>query len=106
MSLRGPEGALVLIVAYFHLGAAIQEADLYGDTDTETWVILPRDQWPKHWHTGAKGDLRGYRNPVVRLRRALYGHPKAGLYWEQHCHQALTKCGFEKVKADRNFVVA
>jgi len=38
---------------------------------TETWVRLPEDRWPAHW--------RGkYKNPVVPLRLALYGHPDAG----------------------------
>ena len=38
-----------------------------------------------------------YKNPVTRLLH-LYGHPLAGLCWEQHCRQAITKCGFVKVK--------
>ena len=33
----------------------------------ETWVFLPRDQWPPEWSK--------YRQPVVRLDLALYGHP-------------------------------
>ena len=45
-------------------------------TATETWISLPRSQWPKEWH-----DLP-YQDPVVRLERNLYGHPLAGLYWE------------------------
>ena len=43
--------------------------------DTETWVILPEDQWPTSW-------IGKYKNPVVRLLRNLYGHPLAGLYWD------------------------
>ena len=34
----------------------------------ETWIRLPRDQWPKAWHGN-------YKDPVVPLRLALYGHP-------------------------------
>ncbi len=37
----------------------------------ETWVHIPRDRWPAHWHGK-------YTRPVVRLLRALYVHPKAG----------------------------
>eukprot|EP00971_Amphidinium_carterae_P288347 5724449-Amphidinium_carterae.1 len=32
-----------------------------------TWVRLPRDRWPESW--------KKYRDPVVPLIRALYGHP-------------------------------
>ena len=28
---------------------------------------------------------------------SLYGHPLAGLYWEDHCRKAILKCGFEPV---------
>ena len=55
--------------------------------NTETWIELPKDQWPKHWHGK-------YHRPVVRLLRNLYGHPLAGLYWEKHCHRAIVACGF------------
>ena len=57
---------------------------------SETWIELPEDQWQKSW----KGR---FKRPVVRLLRNLYGHPLAGLYWERHCHDAITKCGFERV---------
>ena len=36
--------------------------------------------------------------PVVELKVNLYGHPKAGLYWEEHCHAAIKRCGFEPVE--------
>ena len=55
-----------------------------------TYVHLPPDQWPKEWR-------HSFRRPVVRLRLALYGHPMAGLYWEQHAAAAIEKCGFEKI---------
>ena len=58
---------------------------------SDTWVQLPRDQWPK----GAGWEE--YYNPCVKLKLALYGHPLAGLYWENHCKNALAKCGFEPV---------
>ena len=34
-------------------------------------------------------------DPVVPLVRALYGHPDAGGYWEQHCDKHLRKVGFK-----------
>ena len=56
---------------------------------TVTWVRLPRDQWPKHWH--------GMKDPVCRLRLALYGHPDAGTCWERHCESKLEVAGFRPV---------
>ena len=67
---------------------AYTQCELKG---VETWVRLPRTQWPKHWHGK-------YHNPVVRLRVSLYGHPLAGLFWEQHCRDAILKCGFQPVR--------
>ena len=49
---------------------------------TETWVRLPKNK---------------YKNPVVKLRLALYGHPVLGGFWEQHCERMLKEVGFELV---------
>ena len=56
---------------------------------TETWIRLPREEWPKAW--------AGMRDPVVPLRLALYGHPDSGSHWEQHCDQALKAAGFDTI---------
>jgi len=38
---------------------------------TPTWVRLPKEHWPPEW--------RGkYKDPVVKLNLALYGHPDSG----------------------------
>ena len=50
---------------------------------TPTWVRLLEEAWPE---SGKRGN-RKLRNPVCRLKRALYGHPDAGGYWEQHCEK-------------------
>ena len=52
------------------------------------WVELPDEAWPPQI------DKRKYRRPVVRLLRALYGHPDAGTMWEKHCDTAVKKLGF------------
>ena len=52
---------------------AYTQAKLEG---TETWVRLPVHEWPKAWE--------GMRDPVCRLRLALYGHPDSGGGWEEH----------------------
>ena len=69
-------------------------ADFEGDT--ETWVELPQDRWPKEWFR-ADGSCK-YTRPVVRLLRNLYGHPLAGLWCEKHCHSKILECGYEKVQ--------
>ena len=61
-----------------------------GKDCPQTWIELPRDQWHDSW--------RGkYTRPVVVLKRNLYGHPLAGLYWFLHCEKQVQRCGFEKV---------
>ena len=57
---------------------------------TETWVKLPKERWPKEW-------VGKYRDPVVRLRLALYGHPDSGGFWEQKCDTHLQSVGFEPI---------
>ena len=34
------------------------------------------------------------RRPVVRLKKALYGHPDSGTFWEKHCDMHVRKVGF------------
>ena len=36
-----------------------------------TWIRLPRNRWPKEW-------IGVYKDPVVLLVLALYGHPDSG----------------------------
>ena len=65
---------------------AYTQAELGGNL---TWVSLPRDQWPKSW--------KKYKNPVCRLRLALYGHPLSGAFWENHCDGKLKSKGFKRI---------
>ena len=58
-----------------------------------TWIRLPRNRWPKGW-------AGKFRDPVVPLRLALYGHPDSGGLWEAHCEEKLSKVGFEPVLRD------
>jgi hypothetical protein len=58
----------------------------------ETWISIPKDRQPTWWRT------KGFKNPVVKLKLNLYGHPIAGLLWEKHCHRAIKKAGFEKIQ--------
>ena len=55
-----------------------------------TYIRLPPDRWPESWKNK-------FRDPVCPLRLALYGHPDAGGFWEQHCDKALRAVGFTPV---------
>ena len=59
------------------------QADLQGAT---TWVMLPEELWPEDWWVVSVDGPRTpkYDKPVVILKKALYGHPDAGTYWEMH----------------------
>ena len=57
----------------------------------ETWVQLPEEHWPDHW----KG--LGLWRPVVRLKKALYGHPDSGTFWEQKCDERCKAVGFRPI---------
>jgi len=51
-----------------------------------TWVLVPKELWPPHWHGK-------YKRPMCLLERALYGHPESGAHWEQHLTEAVKAIG-------------
>ena len=53
------------------------------DRDVETCVRIPKEYLPKEW------TQKGYVDPVIKLRKALYGHPDSGGLWERHCESQL-----------------
>ena len=53
--------------------SAYLQAELTGEA---TWVELPEFLWPSSW-------VGRFTRPMVLLKRALYGHPQAGLLWER-----------------------
>ena len=61
-----------------------------GEDCPETWCALPRHRWPETWEGK-------YTVPVVLLERNLYGHPRAGHYWEQHVARVCKGNGFRPV---------
>ena len=79
-------------------GHAVQQSDAeqaYTQawlTGTETWVRLPRDQWPEKWHPDKMED------PVCPLKLALYGHPDSGTDWEKYSHDHVVSVGFQPVE--------
>ena len=70
------------------LADAIQAYIQASLTGVACWVELPDEAWPP-WV-----NRKNFRRPVVRLIKALYGHPDAGTMWEKHCDQAVKKLGF------------
>ena len=56
---------------------------------TPTWVCLPPNQ--------RRGKAAKMTQPVYSLKKALYGHPDAGTYWEEKCDQHVRHVGFEPV---------
>jgi hypothetical protein len=70
------------------LGTTLRLAD--GNIQqVETWVRIPKNRQPKGWSK--------FVDPVVPLRKALYGHPDSGGYWESHCTTQLRQVGFEPI---------
>ena len=72
--------------------AAYIQADLKG---TPCWVHLPPEAWPDDPVLRAK--FEKCRKPVVQLKKALYGHPDAGTFWEEHCDTHLRSVGYEPI---------
>eukprot|EP00959_Pyramimonas_sp_CCMP1952_P109741 2295475-Pyramimonas_sp.AAC.1 len=75
-------------------GSDIQQADAkQAHTQskfrgTQTWIFLPRYEWPSAW--------RDMHNPVCPLVLCLYGLPDSGGYWEQHCEGHVISKGIIK----------
>ena len=61
------------------------------DKGTKTYVRIPKHRWPAWWHSK-------FRDPVVPLILALYGHVDAGGYWEEFCEKHVLANGFVKVE--------
>jgi len=52
------------------------------------WVVLPPTLWPKSWKD------KGMRQPVLRLRKALYGLQRSGFDWAKKAHSVLSNLGW------------
>ena len=51
-----------------------------------TWLSLPKHLRPKEWDK--------YKDPVCLLVYSLYGHPRAGQFWERHAEEKLKSIGY------------
>ena len=61
-----------------------------------TWVRLPKAWWPASWH-GL------YRDPMCRLRLALYRHPESGALWDKHLSAIFTRLGWVRQEVHPGF---
>ena len=60
-------------------------------TGPPTYIRLPKPWWPQGW-------ANKFRDPVVKLLRALYGHPRAGDIWGDKLEQELVRLEFQRVE--------
>ena len=68
-------------------GRDVEQAYLCADlSGPDTYVMLPQDMW-----TEAMWKMKC---PVVKLRKALYGHKNSGAYWDEHRDAKCKKAGF------------
>ena len=92
-------------------GATVETADAVGaytqrlldEDDDKVYIRLPKEWWP--------ASAKNIADPVFRLRRPLYGHPKAGLLWEQYLQEKIALasvtcdgqvCSWQPVEAHPN----
>ena len=79
------------------------QSSIDGDGRPATWIRLPRAWWPPEWFH-ADGSPK-FVDPVIRLRKALYGHPEAGALWEKHLKKILTELGWSPLDSHPGFWV-
>jgi len=72
------------------------QARIDGPGRPETWVRLPKQWWPASWF-GPSGEPL-YRDPLVKLQKALYGHPESGALWDKHLGRILTDLGWTRIE--------
>jgi hypothetical protein len=68
-------------------GRDVEQAYLQADMEgPPVWIVLPRELWTT--------EMKGMRDPVVRLEKALYGHKHSGVYWQKFCKAQVENAGF------------
>lgn len=87
-------GALYGVVWQADVKSAFLQALLRGNA---TWLRLPQsllDLLP--------ACARRMRGPVIKLHRALYGHPRSGADWDYHFGLQLTNSGWIQVPNEKS----
>lgn len=63
------------------------------DDNDFTFVIIPVELWLEAWRSKFDPTTK----LAVRLKKSLYGHPKAGLWWQQHLDRRLKNLGAQEM---------
>lgn len=63
------------------------------DDDDLTYVIIPVELWLDEWHDRFPAGTK----LVVRLKKSLYGHPRAGRWWQDHLDRRLRNLGAQEL---------
>ena len=63
------------------------------DDDDYTYVIIPVELWLDEWHSMFAPGTK----LAVRLKKSLYGHPKAGRWWQDHLDRQLRSLGAQEM---------
>jgi hypothetical protein len=74
--------------------SAYTQHELTPEDGPDTYIRIPR-AW-------LKGPAVAMRDPVFRLKRALYGHPRAGRIWEVHFQRVMSELGWAPIPAYPN----
>ena len=77
------------------------QSDIDKPGRPRTWLRLPKSLWPKSWFN-ADGSPK-YHDPVVILRKSLYGHPESGPMWDKKMHQCMYQAGFLSLEGSPGF---
>ena len=76
-----------------YLQAPMREFNADGSRKPSQWLRLPKACWPKSWFQ-AGGVTPRYHDPVVRLHKAIYGHPESEAAWDEYLAKHLRKSGW------------
>ena len=63
------------------------------DDSDYTYVVIPPELWLDSWHS----KFATHEKIVVRLKKSLYGHPKAGRWWQEHLDRVLREIGAKEM---------
>lgn len=86
------------------LDGAYLQSSLEERTDIPPHFLnLHKDFWPADWYN-EDGSAK-FNEPVVRLRRAIYGLNVSGFVWIEHCASKLIKLGWSRLKIEHSVFV-
>lgn len=78
----------------------VQTAFLCADIDTDLYMYLPEGF--KHIKSNPDRDLLSYRNPVLKLIKAIYDIKQAPRLWNKRLTSHLKKMGFTRCEYDHS----